>query len=355
MSHFIVMVVSETDERSELEKILQPWHQYECTGTKDQYVEFVPPHESDEELENTFQEVKGEYKYENRIQYMEDYYGYEQNKKGDWGRWTNPNAKWDWWSVGGRWTGSLKLKETILIEDKNSVPDLCGFSVNEIQEIIKQIQKGNDKILNNFIGKRVELRKAIFYYTQKAYQKGIYGNYTGVHNEANLRDGRITKEEVQPIGKCDQAQKKYIDMNGMNQELMGAANVEYTKFHSRIIKREADFVLAVWKERQEKKDYNIGKDEVHKILKKASGNDPFKFIFGDRFKNLATMTKEEYIECAGTWSPYALVYNGKWYANGDMRWFGISLNEELQWAGIFQELWKEIPEDSFITMVDCHI
>ncbi|MDM5277151.1 hypothetical protein QUF95_07145 [Paenibacillus silvae] len=29
---------------------------------------------------------------------------------GKWGYWENPNAKWDWWTIGGRWSDSLLLK-----------------------------------------------------------------------------------------------------------------------------------------------------------------------------------------------------------------------------------------------------
>lgn len=45
-------------------------------------------------------------------EYMADYCGSEKRdaKKGRYGYWENPNAKWDWYSLGGRWTGFLKLK-----------------------------------------------------------------------------------------------------------------------------------------------------------------------------------------------------------------------------------------------------
>ena len=67
------------------------------------------------------------------------------------------------------------------------------------------------------------------------------------------------------------------------------------------------------------------------------------------------MTKNEYIECAGTWTPYSLLWHNKWYAKGVMGWFGMSHNEESQWTGNFTELWKSIPDDKFIALVDCHI
>jgi len=43
--------------------------------------------------------------------FVKGYHGYEVNEEGKIGRWTNPNRKWDWWIIGGRWTGMLKLKE----------------------------------------------------------------------------------------------------------------------------------------------------------------------------------------------------------------------------------------------------
>lgn len=31
-------------------------------------------------------------------------------REGNWGQWHNPNDRWDWYTVGGRWTGSLVTK-----------------------------------------------------------------------------------------------------------------------------------------------------------------------------------------------------------------------------------------------------
>ena len=44
--------------------------------------------------------------------FAEEYYGYCYNDSEEsYGYWTNPVAKWDWWCVGGRWEGLLKLKD----------------------------------------------------------------------------------------------------------------------------------------------------------------------------------------------------------------------------------------------------
>lgn len=46
--------------------------------------------------------------------FMEDYHGYSKrdNKAGAYGYWENPNAKWDWYQLGGRWKGMLLVKDS---------------------------------------------------------------------------------------------------------------------------------------------------------------------------------------------------------------------------------------------------
>jgi hypothetical protein len=45
-------------------------------------------------------------------EFMEMWHGTKKRdeKTGRYGYWNNPNAKWDWYSVGGRWTGYFKPK-----------------------------------------------------------------------------------------------------------------------------------------------------------------------------------------------------------------------------------------------------
>jgi hypothetical protein len=38
------------------------------------------------------------------------WFGGQKRLNGDWGRYRNPNAKWDWFVFGGRWGGRLLLK-----------------------------------------------------------------------------------------------------------------------------------------------------------------------------------------------------------------------------------------------------
>jgi len=44
-------------------------------------------------------------------EYIEDYAGYHKDEKtGKYGYWENPQAKWDFWQLGGRWPGILRVK-----------------------------------------------------------------------------------------------------------------------------------------------------------------------------------------------------------------------------------------------------
>lgn len=103
MSHFTVLVIGENPEKQ-----LQPFHEYECTGIEDEYVKFVEAEESKYELDKTFEDNKKDYS--SFDDFMKNYYGYSE-QEGKYGRKTNPNSKWDWYELGGRWTGFFKMKK----------------------------------------------------------------------------------------------------------------------------------------------------------------------------------------------------------------------------------------------------
>lgn len=112
MSHFTVLVVAQSDW--ELQDKLAPFHEYECTGIEE-YLEFVG--ETEQALREEY-ETKVLYDgtlikemYSTFDQFVSDWHGYHEKRGDVWGRMTNPNAKWDWWVIGGRWTGSLILRD----------------------------------------------------------------------------------------------------------------------------------------------------------------------------------------------------------------------------------------------------
>lgn len=134
MSHFTVLVIGENPEEQ-----LAPYHEYECTWIDDQYVIDVDcTNEVNEHLDQKIYVWKNEkwdldYHYEHGKDKLKDpkessfreyyklawisedieikeYFWYEK-RGGKWFNYTNPNAKWDWYLLGGRWSGIFKLKD----------------------------------------------------------------------------------------------------------------------------------------------------------------------------------------------------------------------------------------------------
>ena len=46
--------------------------------------------------------------------YCDEYRGFVKNEDGCWGYTHNPNAKWDWWVIGGRFPGGLLVKKELV-------------------------------------------------------------------------------------------------------------------------------------------------------------------------------------------------------------------------------------------------
>lgn len=128
MSHFAVLVVTPEEPTDEiLRRALQPFHEFECTGDNDEYVVDVDDTEStrSEFAEyakegETFAAFCERWKGLKAVQYGErpdldgkhkfGYVALGENGEGEAvvNR-TNPNAKWDCWTVGGRYSGRLKV------------------------------------------------------------------------------------------------------------------------------------------------------------------------------------------------------------------------------------------------------
>jgi hypothetical protein len=113
MSHFSVFVITDSKPSQEdLHKILLPWHEYECTGFEE-YVQDIDV--TDEIIED--HKKHGEGKPLNE-EWALGWNGAEL-KDGRYYRRTNVNRKWDWWQIGGRWTGMLIPRYDPLDDPRN--------------------------------------------------------------------------------------------------------------------------------------------------------------------------------------------------------------------------------------------
>lgn len=117
MSHFVVAVFC--NDPNEVEKKLAPFVEEVSEG--DEYAEFCDCTEevevewkkkggSDNPKEIAAQKALGTFgEYENIDELADKYFDYIM-KDGCYGYFHNPNAQWDWYRVGGRWSDELRLK-----------------------------------------------------------------------------------------------------------------------------------------------------------------------------------------------------------------------------------------------------
>jgi hypothetical protein len=171
MSHFVVAVI--TDSLDKVEKLLAPYQENNMGTCPQEYLEFndvedefrlVYDTQSSEMVkmedgsllapyDDAFRTVPyGECEVPSHLErvnishqerfpsfelYMEEYEGYKNKDEitGKYGYWKNPNAKWDWWTVGGRWSNTLILKSG-KNADAAPIKDIFFIEDENLEEIL---------------------------------------------------------------------------------------------------------------------------------------------------------------------------------------------------------------------------
>lgn len=307
MSHFAVVVIGDNPEEQ-----LAPFHEFECTGQNDQYVRDI---DITEEVRADF--ARNEDKNETFAQWVDGYYGYKVITEGEtpqtdgdkaphkYGyavvdaegnlvkavRRTNPDAKWDWYKMGGRWAGFFKAKNVA---------------------------------------------------------EGVTGS-----------PGLMTPPAEK--GYVDQTTKGNIDFEAMRQEAAAEAADRYDRMDAIVghlpMHRswKGDILENEFKTLGREKAIELYHSQERIVALKESKDDELRWCDMDDF----ACTREEYIQKAinRTAVPFAMVIDGVWYEKGEMGWWAMVSNEmdQNEWNRKVTEQYNELPDDTLITMVDCHI
>ncbi len=134
MSHFSVLVMSYSPD--DIMEQLAPY----AESPSEEYLEFVPTDLTKEDLKKTFAKVKNEYGYKSFDEFMRNYYGYIWDKEASaYGRICNPNTKWDWYEIGGRWSGHLKLKPEAVASYPSMLVQSKGLANRIDQALLKDV------------------------------------------------------------------------------------------------------------------------------------------------------------------------------------------------------------------------
>ena len=396
MSHFTVLVIG-----NDVDKALAPFHEFECTGADDQYVQdidetadtlqryqngatarvrnnatgalyptyddqffhFLPDDKSAEilalphhqrpdgtyvrdgkvctyELPEGYEEVKVPY---TEIMSFLDYvkrdtddncvvefgkkpdlkehhkYGYVLlNESGEVEkviRRTNPNAKWDWYQIGGRWSGFFKKKpEAIgLLGDRSWT--------NAGEEIPEDRADQITKVDVDFEGMMSEAG------TKAAEQFDLYIQHFGDKEEGFIPWNKVRTDFEAESKTINEAREFY------HSQPLKLAIAEYLRTHDR-----------------------KGDTPEAKLSSWLLWNNPEDMLIG---QGTVEQRRERYITLARANSimTFAVLKDGQWYERGSMGWWGCVSNEKdtFEWANQYLNLIENLPDDTLLTVVDCHI
>lgn len=289
MSHFTVLVIGDN-----IEQQLAPYHEFECTGTDDQYVQDIDVtaeckenglgwHGLEDKTVTSEDDIDkaGEHKYGYAIVDAAGNLIKAVNR-------TNPNRQWDWYQLGGRWSGFLKLKPGAV--GATGEPGLMG----------SHFAKGADR--------------------------------------------------------ADQARKGDVDIAGMRDQAGEKAGAKWDKAHA----LSGGATWESWEAvRARISNIDAAREFYHAqpALQALKKGDPDGFGW-DIDDNLAG-PRDAYVQAARdrALSPYAVVHKGEWCAKGEMGWFGMSDDKVKQgdWNKLVSDLIDGLPDDTLLTLVDCHI
>ena len=335
MSHFSVLVATPDD--APIAAALRPYHEFECTGEDDEYVVNV---DKLDELWNNYKEY-GE-KYPDFGAFLLDGWGlrpvmgddapdlegehkyghYRVNEEGhvtEVVQRTNPNKKWDYWSVGGRYAGKLRIVDATC--DYNQMADRSGYNAALKSNV-------------DWFGMKKE----------KTTQRKQW-----VESCLTAAEGLDRDEAL----KAFYAAEPYLaEVNGRADEWAKTREESRLSFRNYLLKvyDEAHPVAVV---------IRLGLWFNTSLLKNKA------FRFGGIFNLSQGMLPpdepvtdiEAWIESAPPLTAFAMVIDGVWYESGEMGWWGMVSAEKkpADWEWEFNDRLQQIPNDYLLTIVDCHI
>lgn len=216
---------------------------------------------------------------------------------GIWEEWStyNPKSKWDWYQLGGRWSGMLKLKP-------------C--------------------------------------------KKGALG-----------KKSWINENEKIPEGFTDQALKCDIDFDGMRDKAEAEFRAEYDRvikiFGGTIPKVEYLWSTIIDENNplfsdmtiNEKREFYYNQDACKEVEKQqpqighSFDIDAYQKPFDELLKDVRN----------NACKTFAILKDDIWFEKANMGWWCITNNENPDWPSEFTKLLDEVPDDSLISVYDCHI
>lgn len=224
---------------------------------------------------------------------------------------TNPNAEWDWYVIGGRWSGEFLLKE-------GATSGVRGRPGTMMEPAGKGRYDGAKKSDIDWEAMRLEAVEA---------RRNSWDKMVAKMTETANMHGFVTEFEAMTP---DQHRTR---LGKLKTDLTAQWEVEKNG-------RLWDYI-----------QHNVtpGDYELMGLL--------FGYWDGLGESHMAFDNIEDWIQAAPGLSSYAMMIDGKWIAKGDMGWFGMSSDNmtAAEWRDVIAKAIDELPDDHELVLVDCHI
>jgi hypothetical protein len=220
----------------------------------------------------------------------------------------NPDSKWDWYAVGGRWCGFLKVREGADVPDINPSREWT----DDAESAAALAEKTKEAVADQAYNKNILWDKMIAESGQTAYKRWeAVANVLGTDSNGRINQPKLSWQQC-------------IDRNNNNVDL---ARVEYN----------SQPIIEKWSKLE---------GEVVGYFSPISeyACTAFEYVNINKYNGIST---------------YAVLIDGKWIAPGNMGWWGMSSESEDErdnWTLTFYDRFiKPLSPDALITIVDCHI
>ncbi len=371
MGHFSVIVATPEKPTEEvLSKAMQPFHEYEYTGIEDQYVVWVDCHDEviadyEKATETRWRDVNGV----DHDPYSDKFYreptADEAQKIGDIpGSGAGHGISWSSknWGDGRGYRAKVHMN-----------PEDVGMTVVELPQPMSIDAWAGDyggwtrHPETNRFGCRTNPNAKWGYwrvggrYCRRFLAKpGTEGVTTDLTWEwRNLKPGK------KPPAGCDQVQVANLDKAAMKA--------------ARVADRQQTLDQALLKAGMSVAELDVANAEHHAAMKvwrelpepRPRGNEWNAWAIKAGFTQAAHLNKSllfydkpeipegvkaaDWVSAAPWLTGFAFLMDGKWAENGEMGWFGAVSNEKSDWPEQFQALVESVPDNYWLSVVDCHI
>lgn len=245
---------------------------------------------------------------------------------------TNPNGKWDWWQLGGRYTGRFEPGYDPEKDPENQETCfLCGgsgFRDDEAAAAHRERDPGYS--CNGCTGKG----RSPKWPTQ----------WANVGNVSRWGDVDLAALKAAQVAERRAIVEEIMVKAGFDFDLMEKAQCARSLAHE--VWRGLDGPRPRGGEYFDWLRTTQPDGELAARLREADIWDTVDPPHG--------MTIADWIEEAPALSAYAFVKDGEWVTRGDVGWFGVTTGDRDDWQARFDQMLASIPADHYVAIVDCH-